>query len=57
MSKMRQIINIDDVFDTLKHIDTFETKSNINYVDIHLDKHHSFSFYRQLYKTYMHISK
>ena len=47
---------IDDVFDTLKHIDTFETKSNINYVDIHLVKHHTFTFYRILYNNYMSIN-
>jgi hypothetical protein len=48
---------IDTLFNKLKHSDDHETRTNINYVDIHLDKHHSFSFYRQLYKTYMHISK
>ena len=47
---------IDDIFDTLKYIDTYETKSNINYVDIHLVKHHTFTFYRILYNNYMSIN-
>ena len=48
---------IDTLFNKLKHIDVHETKTNINYVDVHLDKHHSFSFYRRLYKTYININK
>lgn len=42
-----------NIFDNFKYIDLYETKTNINYVDIHLDKHHNFSFYRILYNIYM----
>lgn len=46
---------IDNIFDKLKNIDIYNTKTNINYVDVHLDKHHSFNFYRILYNKYMNI--
>lgn len=44
---------LDTIFDKLKYIDMYETKTNINYVNMHLDKHHSFGFYRILYNIYM----
>ena len=46
---------INNIFNKLEYSDMYKTKTNINYVDIHLDKHHSFSFYRILFNKYMNI--